>query len=151
MKKMWWLILCIHVTGSYYSRIIIVLRMSTRRLQVICRLHRRPAPIWGLPYKSQRVCECQTMEREGIHFFLSYFFLLFFCLLGHIISSYLLPPRQNLLAMFLWRLIIQQNYRLSHRKPILQILVKYYICVCIKAARKIMCMTNSCEQIYVKN
>lgn len=150
MKKMWWLILCIHVTGPYDSRIIIVLRMSTRRLQVICRLHRRPAPIWGLPYKPQKVCECQSMEREEIHFFLSYFFLLFFCLLGHIISSYLLPPRQNLLAMFLWELIIQQNHRLSHRKPILQILVKYYICVYIKTASKIMCMTNSCEQINVK-
>lgn len=147
MKKMWRLFLCIHVTGPYDSRIIIVLRMSTRRLQVICRLHRRPTPIWGLPYKPQRVCECQTMEREGIHFFLSYFFLLAGAY--HLILS--LDPRQNLLAMFLWRLIIQQNYRLSHRKPILQILVKYYICVCIKTARKIICMTNSCEQIYVKN
>ena len=117
--------------GRMIPRIIIVLRMSTRRLPVICRLHRWPAPMWGLPYNPQRVCEYQTMEQEGIHFFLSYFFYFFSCFLRHIISSYLLPPRQNLLVMFLWRLIIQQNYRLSHRKPIFQILVKYYICVCV--------------------
>jgi hypothetical protein len=52
--------------------------------------------------------------------------ILFFPLFCWGISSHLLPPRQNLLVMFLWRLKIQENYRFSYRKPIFKSFVKYY-------------------------
>lgn len=132
---MWWLILCIHVIGPSSIQ---NTNCSEHVSREACSYLYTPLMIFPSVRPSLQSTEnfgvaSNQRNKKASSFFFS--FLLFSACLG--ISSHLIscPQDKNLLVIYLWRLIIQQNSRLSHRKPIIQILVKYYITK-VKSARE---------------